>query len=209
MIKAVLFDLDGTLLDTEESILGAFEYAFKTQTIAQPARENIVSLVGRPLREMYEALAPAANIEPLLNAHHDFQINNLHLVKAFPGVTETLATLRKAGLKIAIVTARYGITCSVYLDVTNLTNTFDVIITGDDVKKEKPDPEPVLKALAAFNVQPEEALMVGDTFADIGAGKNAGVKTVGALYGHMGEKIRDLRPDYLISSIEEILSIVF
>ena len=206
--KAILFDLDGTLLDTEESILSAFIHAFTTHKATHPARDNILRLMGRPIRDMYKMLAPEYDTERMLDAHREFQGQNLDLVKSFSGVPETLAKLRSAGLKLAIVTSRLRPSCIAYLEATNLRNVFATIVTGDDVKNQKPDPESVFRALTALDVLPPDAFMVGDTFADIGAGKNAGVATIGALYGHQGEGIRDLKPDYLIGSFEEILSIV-
>lgn len=203
-IRAVLFDVDGTLLNTFDFIYGAFEYAFGQHGIPPLTRQEISHLMGGPLEEVYSVMAPGYDNKILAEAHRTFQSEHLHLASLFPGTIEVLENLKKRGIKIAAITTRSIRTSVRSLEETGIAHYFDLIISGEDVQFLKPHPEPLLKALEAFSVNPQEAIMVGDTRADIEAGKNAGVKTVAALYGFGGERLRELDPNYLIYDIKEL-----
>jgi len=207
MIKTVLFDIDGTLLDTSEFILQAFEYSLKLNGITEIERKHIVERLGPSLFEMYKLLTPNINTELLVKTHRDFQNENLHLSKAFPGADETLEALKDMELKIAAVTTRSNQNSIHTLELAGIKKYFDMIISFEDVKKPKPDPEGILKVLDTFKLKPEHAIMVGDTSVDIEAGKNAGTVTVGITHGMKGEDVKKSKPDYLISSIPELLEL--
>ena len=106
MVKTVLLDVDGTLLDTTEFILQAFEHVGRTFGIALAGREAITGHVGRALHEIYGEQAPGHPVDELVEAHRSFQFENLHLSTPYPGAVEALAELRDAGYRLAAITNR-------------------------------------------------------------------------------------------------------
>jgi len=207
-IRAVLFDIDGTLLDTFDFIYGAFEFAFKEHGIPALSRADISNLMGGPLEEVYQTMAPGFDPTLLAQSHRTYQSDNLRLVKLFPSTIEVLEALKQSGMKLAAITTRSLRTSVRSLEMTEIAKYFDIIISAEDVSFHKPHPEPLLKALDVLGVKPQEAIMVGDTRADIMAGKNAGTKTVAALYGFGGKRLQELDPDYAIEELKELLKLI-
>lgn len=208
-IKAVLLDIDGTVLNTMEFIYHAFEAAFAESKLLSPSREAIRAQIanGKTLQEVYGFFYPQADLDRLCNAHRADQLNHLELSVPFPNTISTLQKLKAAGLKIAAVSTRSNVTLTKTLEIANLVQYFDAIISGDDVKKCKPDPEALLIILDRFKISPAEAVMVGDTDGDIYAGKNAGTKTIGVTFGFRGEQIAEDKPDFVVHDIAEIVPI--
>jgi pyrophosphatase PpaX len=207
-IKAILFDIDGTLINTTNLILSCYSHTFKTHHIAPKKSEEIIKLFGKPLEECYKILCPEENNKMLCETHLSFQEKNLHLCKIFPGVKNTLSTLKKNGLKIAVVSARSKRTTRKSLETTGILKYIDVVISREDVVHSKPNPESLLLALKTLKVDPRYAIMVGDTSVDIEAGRNAGTKTIGVTYGPLGNMLKKTDPDVLISLISEIMKFV-
>jgi pyrophosphatase PpaX len=208
-ITTILFDIDGTLLDTREFILQAFEYALRTHDYEVPGREEISAQVGKHLEECYVALAGSKkSLQKLIQAHKNFQDQNFHLSIMFPGVRETLEYLRGKGYKIAAVTTRYKRTALQTLQDADILELFDAVIYGDDVAAVKPDPEPLLKALQILTEKPEHAVMVGDSHLDIEGGKNTGTRTIRATYGFHKDRMHEPEPDYFIEDIRDLLKIL-
>lgn len=207
MIKAIIFDIDGTILDTGELIFCAFEHTLKTHGIPPVAREDIKKRIGPPLFDIYEGLAPHLNTADLIETHRSFQIDNLHLSKPFLNTLETLETLKTMGVKIAAVTNRTNRSSIKTLQMAGIDHLFEIVISPEDVNHEKPDPEGILLALRHMKIEPVEALMIGDTSADVGAGKSAGVKTVGITHGIRGDSIKIHSPDFLIHNLSDLLTL--
>jgi pyrophosphatase PpaX len=207
MIRAVLFDIDGTLLDTWKLVVYAFEHALKEQGISID-RDTIVTTVGPPLPETYKLLAPGADTDLLVETHRSFQVDNLHLSVSFPNVQETLQKIQDKGIKMSAITNRSKRSSIKTLELASLDHFFEIVLSAEDMKNNKPHPEGLFTALKHMGIEPKDALMVGDTEADILAGQAAGVKTVGITHGMRGEKVKDHNPDHLIHSIEELLTII-
>ncbi len=204
MIKAVLFDVDGTLLDTSEYIYQSFEYSL--QKHYKPLkRDQIGTIMGKPLEECYQILTTKVDVSDLAQSHNDFQKKNPHLSFPFPNTLKVLRTLKDKNYHIAAVTTRRKNTVIETLRLAKILPFLDYIVTVDDVANPKPHPESILKALDFFGVEPEQAIMVGDSPADVLAGKNAGTQTIGVTYGFHGQKIRDENPDFVIDHIEGCL----
>ncbi len=208
MIKAVIFDLDGTLLDPKEFIFQAYEHTFATHGLKVVGREQLRPHIGRGLKIIYREFVPDFDYDSLITTHANFQARSLHLIKIFPKVLETVKKLKDKGLKLAIVTSRMKNT-ETSLKVAGLDpKLFDAIITADDIQNLKPNPEGTLLALKKLKVKASEAILVGDAIVDIEMGKNAGVKTVAITWGFGGEDISISKPDYLIKKIEELEKII-
>lgn len=206
--RAVLLDIDGTLLDTTEFIFQAFEHTFSFFNLSVPSRKELAMQIGKALKECYEHFKTGIDAEELCEEHRKFQVKNLHLSKPYANTVKTLEQLRDDGFKIAAVTARGGITAKTTLELAGIDKFFDVIITGNDVKNLKPHPEAFLKALAMLQVSKSDAVIVGDTDSDILAGQSAGIRTIGVTYGFHGEMIRDSNPDFVVDDIEGIIDIL-
>lgn len=206
-IKAALFDVDGTLLDTAEFIYRACEHTLALHKIPVISRAEMILLMGRPLEEWYHLLAPELDSELLCEEHRLFQIDNLHLSTPFPHAKETLHTLKSAAIKIAAITMRSKRTSLKTLEMAELLPYCDVVVSAEDTQRAKPDPEPLLKALQQLQVDPADAIMIGDSQTDVLAGKRAGTKTVGATYG-AGASVAASDPDFLIGDIQKIIDLV-
>ena len=206
-LKAVLFDIDGTLLDTHEYIYQAFEYSLGKHHHVSLSRKVLQTIMGKPLEECYKILTRLENVSEFTHTHHGFQLKNSHLVKPFPNTISTLKNLKEKGMHIAAVTTRSGSTVKQTLEETKLIHYLNYIVTFEDVRMPKPDPEGIRKALAYFKIKPNEAIMVGDSDVDIIAGRNAGVATVGVSYGFHGKDIAKSDPDYVIDDIREIINL--
>lgn len=208
-VLAVLFDIDGTLHDTYEYIVLAFEEVLRLHNQPRKTRKEIDKTVGLSLPDCYKVLAPHGNVELLCQAHHEFQSKNPQLVRAFPNALATLIKLKSLEIKIAAVTARSRLSALPNMDITGIRRFMDIIVTKEDVLNQKPHPESLHTALELLNIKPEEAIMVGDSTVDIQAGRNARVMaTIGAIYGFTGTKINKSKPDHVVNDISEILPII-
>ncbi|MBL0386951.1 pyrophosphatase PpaX [Tumebacillus sp. ITR2] len=205
----VLYDLDGTLLDTNELIISSFEHALGTHTPGAYTREDILPHMGAPLYEQMENFAPGRS-EELVATYRRFNIEQHDtLVTAFPHVQDVLRELHEAGVKQAIVTSKMRLTTEMGLKLCGLTRYLDAVVTLDEVENHKPHPEPVLKAMELLGADPKSTLMVGDSPFDIGAGRAAGVATVGVKWSLRGEEgLREHRPDYLVGDMLELRQII-
>jgi pyrophosphatase PpaX len=208
MIKAVLFDVDGTLLDTKEFVYQAYEHVLKSYDFNNVSRNEITLVMGEPLEKCYEVLTGLNDVGQLVNEHREFQLNNLGLSKPFKNATPVLKKIKENGIKIAAITTRSKITSVKTLKNAGLLEYIDTVISGEDVINKKPNPEGLIKSLEIFNVSRDEAVMVGDTKVDVLAGKNAKVKTIGIMNGFHGERLRESNPDFIVSDIEDILQII-
>ena len=205
--KAVLFDMDGTILDTSDFVFSAVEYTL-TQHNLTITEEKLSQAKGMPLLDFYKYIFPDQDFELLRKTHHDYQQTRFDLGKLFPGVKKVLKKLKSEGVLIAAVSNRSTESVTKSLKLVKAYDFFDAIVTYEDVKNPKPHKDIPLKALELLGVDKKSAIMVGDTDADIQAGKNAGIKTVGVTYGWMGEDIKKSKPDFVIDNIEELLKIV-
>ena len=183
-IKAVVFDSDGTLMDSHEVIIGAHEYLARIFGAPLPSREVIREHLSRavPLPKILETLYPGYPLDKLLKANADYVV--ARTFPTFEGVKELLDALRKQGLLLAIVTGGDDQIHNL-LAHHELDKHFASIVHCNRVNFGKPNPEGFLLAVEECNIRPEEAIMVGDSPNDILAGKNgkAGV-TIGITHGH-------------------------
>ena len=209
-IIAALFDVDGTLLNTAEFVYQAFVHTFQTHGLPGRSTDEIAAVMGKPLEEMYRHFSASASedVSEICETHRSFQAENLHLSVPFANTQETLRRLKDAGVKIAAVTTRSRRTSIKTLEMSCIIDYFDAIISGEDVNYPKPHPEPLFKALQQLEVEPEKAVMIGDTEADILAGKNAKVMTIGVSYGFHGSHIAGSKPDFIVEDIVDIIPIL-
>ena len=177
-INTVLFDLDGTLLDSNELIAESWLYTIKALTGEELPVEDIYTTFGEMLIDSMKRLMPGVDAKRARDVYREYQQEIfLDRIKLFDGVKETLERLRTAGVKSALVTSRLRNSTEKALAHFNIIDLFDAILTANDTEKHKPDPTPVFMILDMIDSKPEEAMLVGDTKHDIEAGQAAGVIT--------------------------------
>lgn len=209
MIKALLFDFDGTLLNTNELIVQTFMHVLEKYFPGQFQPEDCLEFIGPSLKETFEELDPE-NAEEMIaeyrkwnHEHHD------ELVKEYEGVLPALEKLHEMNIPMAIVSTKMRATIARGLQIMNADRFFKVIVGIDDVQNVKPDPEPINLALKQLGVEKEEAIMIGDNYHDILAGKNAGVKTAGVSWAIKGEEfLKSFEPDYMLKTLSDLVEIV-
>ncbi|PAE44419.1 pyrophosphatase PpaX [Bacillus sp. 7884-1] len=208
-INTILFDLDGTLIDTNELIISTYLHTLEKYYPGKYTREDVLPFLGPTLHDVFGKMDPD-RVEEMVLEYRTYNIaNHDALVKEFVGVMETIETLKKKGYKLAIVTTKREDVAFKGLRLMKLDSYFDVMIAYDHVKKVKPDPEPIFLALEKLDSKPEEALMVGDNFHDVLAGKNAGTKTAGVAWSIKGrEYLAKYEPDFMLENMTDLLSIL-
>lgn len=208
-INTLLFDLDGTLINTNELIIESFLHTLNKYYPDKYKREDVFPFIGPTLYETFESINPE-KMEEMVQVYRKFN-HEQHdkLVTEFETVFETIQILKEKGFKLGIVTTKIRTTVNMGLKLTKLDQFFDVVVTLDDVEHAKPNPEPIFKALEQLDAKPEEAIMVGDNHHDIGAGKNAGTKTAGVAWSIKGrDYIESFQPDYVLDKMSDLLAIV-
>jgi pyrophosphatase PpaX len=206
----VLFDLDGTLVDSGAIILASFKHAARTVLARDVEEEQIAALVGGSnLHDQMRVLSPA-HVDELVRVYREHNRPLHDELEAFEGVEELVKTLSEQGRKLGIVTAKGRQTVDLAFAVLSLERYFDAVVTADMTDRHKPDPAPVLKALELLESEPADSAFVGDSPYDITAGKAAGVFTVAVSWGkiHPEERLLEAGADVLVHSPMELLDVL-
>jgi len=206
-MRGMLFDNDGTLVDTRDLILSSLRYSTRTVLGRVIPDDELLAKVGQPLaiqvadftsdeRERAEVLRLYRKHN---HAHHDAA------VRAFPGAVETLAALRESGVKLGVVTSKMHALAWRGLEISGLAPFLDCCIGADDCDRYKPDGKPVACGAEALGLLPEECLYVGDSPYDIQAGHAAGCKTVAVTWGVFSrELLAAENPDFTCDTFPEL-----
>jgi pyrophosphatase PpaX len=210
MLDTILFDLDGTLLDTNELIIESFLHALQVHKLEAVSREDIIGQMGKPLREQIALFSKRTNVDDIVGTYREFNIRKHdEMVLMFPHVKETLTALHAQGLKLGVVTSKVRFTVGRGLQLFGLEPFLSTIVTSDDVSMPKPHPESVLLALNRLNAKPENTLMVGDSQYDLLAAHDAGVRSAGVAWSLQGAAVlRQFNPAYILQDMLELLGIV-
>lgn len=209
-IELVIFDIDGTLVDTTELFIQAYEYTFQVHGLEKKSRQELREIisVSKTLMESYQTIAPLLDFEKLLETHHEFRAKNIHLAKPFPNTVFVLQTLREKGIKVAGFTNRVTLVPEILKEV-KIDGLLDRVISAADAGFHKPHPAGINMLLEYFKVEPSKAIMVGDSEVDVLAGEAAGLQaTVGVTTGFNPEQIKQANPTYLISDLKELLALI-
>jgi pyrophosphatase PpaX len=208
---AVLFDLDGTLIDSIALILNSAKHAFQGRDGHVPSDAEWLTGVGIPLDTMFRRYARnTAEVDALIAKYREYQLaNHDRLVRCYESVVETVDALRAAAHPLGIVTSKTGWLAQRGLDNVGLGSHFDVIVGCDTCDLHKPDPGPVRFALSELDYSPDEAVFVGDSVYDIQAGNAAGVVTVAALWGPFTrENLMASNPDHFLERISDLPALI-
>ncbi|MEI7027802.1 pyrophosphatase PpaX [Paenibacillus sp. y28] len=209
MIKTVLFDLDGTIVDTNELIIETFLYTLEGLTDKPLTRDFIAVNMGKPLREQLHFFTGLEDVDHLIDKYRGYNVNRHdELVREFPGVSEVIGRLHANGIRLGVVTSKVRRTTDMGLKLCGLEKYMDVIVTVEDVERPKPAAEPVLKAIQALGADKESTLMVGDSHYDILSAQGAGVLSAGVAWSLKGEEfLNSFAPNYMLQEMQDLLSI--
>ena len=206
-LRTVLFDLDGTLIDSIELIMNSGKHAFRDRTENVPSDAEWLAGVGTPLATMFRRWArDEVEVETLIASYREYQLaNHDRLVRCYETVVETVDGLRRTGHPAAIVTSKTQWLARRGLEHVGLSAHFDVIVGCDSCERHKPDPQPVLVALDQLGYTPDESVFVGDSIHDMEAGNAAGVTTVAALWGPFSrETLAAANPGHFLRRMAEL-----
>jgi len=209
-LTTVLFDLDGTLLDSTELILSSYRHTLRSHRGEVPPDEVWIEGLGTPLRVQFRRFTDDPNeIDAMVATYRDHNLaHHDAMVSAFPGIAEAVRQLMERGVKLGIVTSKNRSSTIRGLQSGSLDNLFEVLVTADDVESPKPDPEPVRLALEQLDTEAEETVFVGDSPHDLVAGRAAGVATAAVLWTPFRrEQLALHRPDYWIENPAQLVEL--
>jgi pyrophosphatase PpaX len=204
----VLFDLDGTVIDSGGIILASMRHA--TQTVLERAYsddELMVNVGGPGLEEQMHAFAPE-QVDELVRVYRAHNEPLHATLQAFPGVDETLHQLKAEGRRLGVVTAKKRSTVALAFAQLPLAPLFEAVVGGDETVLHKPNPEPLLLGLERLGAHPDEAAYVGDSPYDMQAARAAGMFAVGVTWGRIHDRAKLADADAVIDSPEELLALV-
>ena len=206
-MPVILFDLDGTLLDTEPAIIETYRRLFeKYRSVEEFDKNKQVEVLGPPLLTMFKQYFPDQDPHVLEDEYRKYNKEILKdYIKPMEHASELIDYLHSEGYKVGIVSAKYKDDVKDGLDLFNLTEKFDVIIGGEEVEHDKPSPEGIIKACKAMKVSQDQLIYVGDSVMDMKAGKHAGAYSVGYVF-NPGKKEAMIasKPNRLITDLMEI-----
>ena len=212
MINTVLFDFDGTLVNTNDVIIASWQHTYMYYLGREESLEKITACFGEPLLLTMEREFPEVDPRESAEVYRNFQKENAdELVKIFPGIKELLESLKTDGFRMGVVTSRTRESAQRYMDMFGIGDYFDEMVSCDDTDIHKPNPEPILLCLKKMGITAEEALMVGDSPFDIKCANNAGVKSVLVGWRITGDGqtlIDDAREDFTISEPSELVGVL-
>lgn len=202
---AVLFDLDGTVVDTVELIRESHRHAVKSVLGKDLPDDVLVARVGQPLPEQMEAFDPD-QVEDLLQAYQRWNRQNTRaLIREYVGIAELLASLSEEGRPLGIVTSKRASVVELAWAELPLRQYFDTIVTADDTTEHKPNPAPVFLALERLGAAADEATFVGDAPFDLRAARAAGVRAVGVTWGFFRrEQLASEDPEIVVDTPSEL-----
>jgi len=209
-VQAILFDLDGTLVDSSVDITNAFNYSIQQYGISPVTRQEIEAMLGEGLSrimkkfdELKEKGLDATTVRKHFRDHYLAHIADYS--SPYPGVEDTLTRLKD--FKKAVVSNKLEVFTVKTLRLLHLHQHFDLILGGDSGPERKPSPQAILSVLSRLGVAPDRVLMVGDTAYDIEAGKRAGVKTIAVTYGYGSPGFAE-GADFTMDQFPELIDIV-
>lgn len=184
MYKCIAFDVDGTLVDTKQSIITSLQKVLLEELGQQYSEEELRFAFGIPGTATLEQLK-VPDIQTISKKWIEYIRENSHLVRVFPGIEDLLAKLKTAGIALGLVTSRTRVELDSDLVRLGLLGNFTTVVCADDTEKPKPHPDPLLKLMAETGLGREDVLYVGDTIYDSQCAQAAGVKFALALWGAM------------------------
>lgn len=210
-IHTVLFDLDGTLIDSVRLILDSYHHTLAAHNLPPRTDEEWLAGVGTPLSAQFAAWQDdRAMLEALIATYREYNLKHHdRMVTVYPGVVAVVQALKEEGIATGLVTSKNRSGALRGLTLARLEALMDVLVCADEVVNPKPHPEPVEKAVRLLGADPRTTVYVGDSIHDMRSGRAAGVRTVAVLWGPFGRShLEGAQPDYWVERPEELLALV-
>ncbi len=209
--STVLFDLDGTLIDSVRLILDSYHHTLATH--GQPPRSDpdLLAGVGTPLRVHLRKYAGSeSEMEAMIVTYRDYNLaHHDAAIRAYPGVVEMVRRLQGSGFRMGVVTSKLEAGARRGLRLVGLEDAMEVIVGPEHVTNPKPHPEPVLRAVALLGADPDSTMFVGDSLHDMFAGRAAGVSTAAVLWGPFDRMhLQPAAPDYFVATPAELERVI-
>jgi pyrophosphatase PpaX len=210
-LRTVLFDLDGTLIDSVRLILDSYHHTLAAHGLPPRTDEEWLRGVGTPLTAQFADWKDDPEmLEALINTYREYNLHNHdRMVAVYPGVADVVRELKARGLATGLVNSKHRTGAVRGLKLAGLDALMDVMVCADEVENPKPHPEPVEKAVALLGAEPTTTVYVGDSVHDMRSGRAAGVRTAAALWGPFGRAhLEGARPDYWLEQPADLLALV-
>lgn len=206
-IQCLIFDVDGTLVHNTNALIELFQDIIKKYLDKKISREEVLSLWGPPDDEIFKTIFPIDILEPAWSEFLE-RYENEHTNKGYFS-KDQFQLLKDKFRYLTVFTGKGKITCGITLEKIGLTEIFDIILTGNDVKRSKPYPDALFQILEILNLRKDQTLFLGDSHLDVMAGKAAGILTAGALWGSVEvEKLINSKPDYHFQTPQEFMDFI-
>jgi pyrophosphatase PpaX len=204
----VLFDFDGTVVDSGGIILASMRYATETVLLRRYSEQELMANVGGPgLEAQMEAFAPD-RVDELVRVYRAHNEGLHDQLEAFLGIEAALTKLKSEGRKLGLVTAKRRATVDLAFAHLPIAHFFDVVVGGDDTERHKPDPAPLLLGLERLGADAGDAAYVGDSPYDMQAAKAGGLFAVGVAWGRIHDKDALVDADVVVDTAEELLAVL-
>ena len=210
-LKTVLFDLDGTLIDSIQLIIDSYHHTLEAHGLPARTDQQWLDGIGTPLRVQFAEWAhDEAQMEAMIATYRDYNIfHHDRRVSVYPGVVEMVRAVRTAGCRTGLVTSKNRVGAFRGLRLAGLEEAMDVVIGADDVTNPKPHREPVDRAVAHLGADPATTVYVGDSIHDMHSGRSAGVRTAAVLWGPFGRSdLEPAMPDFWLERPRDLLTLL-
>ena len=210
-LRTVLFDLDGTLIDSVRLILDSYHHTLAAHGLPPRSDEEWLRGVGTPLTAQFaEWRDEAGTLEALIATYRKYNLEHHdRMVTVYPGVVEAVTRLKAEGIATGLVTSKNRAGALRGLTLARLESLMDVLVCADEVTNPKPHPEPVETAVRLLRAERVSTVYVGDSIHDMQSGRAAGVRTAAALWGPFGrDHLEGARPDYWLETPGDLMSVV-
>jgi pyrophosphatase PpaX len=210
-LRTVLFDLDGTLIDSVRLILDSYHHTLAAHGLPARSDDDWLEGVGTPLTAQFGALQHGAGmLDALIATYREYNLKHHdRMVTVYPGVVDVVRALKQDGIATGLVTSKNRSGALRGLALAQLESLMDVLVCADEVENPKPHPEPVEKAVRLLGADPATTVYVGDSIHDMRSGRAAGVRTAAVLWGPFGrEHLEGAQPDYWLQQPTDLLGVV-
>jgi len=210
-LRTVLFDLDGTLIDSIRLILDSYHHTLAQHGIPARTDEEWLKGVGTPLTvQLAEWRDELRTIEAMIATYREYNLRHHDgMVTVYPGILDAVREIKAAGLQTGLVTSKNRHGALRGLTLVGLEALMDVLVCADEVTNPKPHPEPVEKAVSLLGADPATTVYVGDSVHDMHSGRAAGVQTAAALWGPFGRApLEEASPDYWLETPKDLVNLV-
>ena len=207
--KGIIFDVDGTLTFTNQLIFDSFNHITKKYLGKSYSDEEVIALFG-PTEDVILKEICNDEYESARKDYYKYYKDNHSIAQLYDGIKSLIVEIKNADVLLSIFTGKGRTSALITLDEFELTNYFDLIVSGDDVENHKPSPEGINKFLQIFDLNPKDVLMIGDAPSDIIAANESGVEIASVVWdSYAEEEVRKLNPKNIFHSVTELRDFIF